>query len=391
MSTSALASARRRRATNENPVPPNSSVNNATINRPVQQVQKDSPREQNQTLTPLQILQIHDIKLKELETLITEFTDEDLLTKFIDEKLENIVTLNNTNTSTTNNSSSLPLYDEKLQMYEKIVEQKIELQNTKIDDFKTSIRELITSIQNQITSNANLLNTKLEATTNFENISNEFNELKLLVIKSQNMALETSNIVNKLYEDCNSVNLRLKTLEDSVALLHKKNNTSNSNIMLQSLLSGSLFKSKDFNTFDFGCQTGENCESCENCETDEIYDENIGEIKKLNIDFGSNELVLGEEQIEDLLNIKNPDENISIHEIMTDSSTIDPETLSIEETIVSEETEPTEAEPEPTTETEPILETVTSEETEPEPVPTTEAEPTTEAGPTSEETGTSLE
>ena len=47
MSTSALASARRRRATNENPVPPNSSVNNATINRPVQQVQqvqKDSPQ-----------------------------------------------------------------------------------------------------------------------------------------------------------------------------------------------------------------------------------------------------------------------------------------------------------------------------------------------------------
>jgi hypothetical protein len=40
MSTSALASARRRRATNENPVPPNSSVNNATINRPVQQVQQ---------------------------------------------------------------------------------------------------------------------------------------------------------------------------------------------------------------------------------------------------------------------------------------------------------------------------------------------------------------
>ena len=378
MSTSALASARRRRATNENSVPPNSSVNNATINRPVQQVQKDSPREQNQTLTPLQILQIHDIKLKELETLITEFTDEDLLTKFIDEKLENIVTLNNTNTSATNNSSSLPLYDEKLQMYEKIVEQKIELQNTKIDDFKTSIRELITSIQNQITSNANLLNTKLEATTNFDNISSEFNELKLLVIKSQNMALETSNIVNKLYEDCNSVNLRLKTLEDSVALLHKKNNTSNSNIMLQSLLSGSLFKSKDFNTFDFGCQTGENCE---NCETDEIYDENIGEIKKLNIDFGSNELVLGEEQIEDLLNIKNPDENISIHEIMADSSTLDPETLSIEETIVSEETGPTE--PEPTTETEP--------EPEPEPEPTTELEPTTEAGPTTEETGTSLE
>ena len=381
MSTSALASARRRRATTENPVAQNSSIANA--NRPVQQVQKDSPREQTQTqtLTPLQILQFHDMKIKELETLITEFTDEDLLTKFIDDKLENIVNLKNDNNGTNNGTSSLlSLYDEKLQMYEKNVGQKI-------DEFKTSIREIInsikeenanimkyinTNIQNQITSNANLLNDKLAqklaTITNINNISSEFNELKSLVIKSQNMALETSNIVNKLYEDCNSNNLRLKSLEDSIALLHNKNTSNvgvNSNIMLQSLLSGSLFKSRDFNTFDFGCQTGENCE---NCEDDEIYDENIGEIKKLNIDFGNNELVLGEEQIEDLLNIKNPNDNITIHEIMVDSTTIDLETSAIEETIVSEEMRTThEAEHSeetgPSEETEPSEETGPSEET----------------------------
>ena len=254
MSTSALASARRRRATTENPVAQNSSIANA--NRPVQQVQKDSPREQTQTqtLTPLQILQFHDMKIKELETLITEFTDEDLLTKFIDDKLENIVNLKNDNIGTNNGTSSLlSLYDEKLQMYEKNVGQKI-------DEFKTSIREIInsikeenanimkyinTNIQNQITSNANLLNDKLAqklaTITNIDTISSEFNELKSLVIKSQNMALETSNIVNKLYEDCNSNNLRLKSLEDSIALLHNKNTSNvgvNSNIMLQSLLSG---------------------------------------------------------------------------------------------------------------------------------------------------------
>ena len=148
MSTSALASARRRRATTENPVAQNSSIANA--NRPVQQVQKDSPREQTQTqtLTPLQILQFHDMKIKELETLITEFTDEDLLTKFIDDKLENIVNLKNDNIGTNNGTSSLlSLYDEKLQMYEKNVGQKI-------DEFKTSIREIINSIKEE---NANIM------------------------------------------------------------------------------------------------------------------------------------------------------------------------------------------------------------------------------------------
>ena len=270
MSTSALASARRRRATNENPVAPNASASNRGVQQvpQVPQVQK----EQNQTLTPLQILQIHDIKIKELETLITEFTDEDLLTKFIDDKLESVVYSKNDNSTQRENitTNEPPLFYEKLQMQEKNIEQKIELQNSKMDDFKTSIRELIvsikeentnimkyvnTNIQNQITSNANLLNDKIrqkfEVMNNIENIVSEFNELKLLVIKSQNMALETSNSVNKLYEQCNSNSARLKEIETSVSLLHSKKSDNPSNIMLQSLLSGSLFKSGDFNAFDF--------------------------------------------------------------------------------------------------------------------------------------------
>ena len=123
MSTSALASARRRRATSENPVATNPSINNRVVQQG-QQPQKDIPREQNQTLTPLQILQIHDIKIKELETLITEFTDEDLLTKFIDDKLESAghSKSNDTKSNDTmresggSNMPSLALYDEKLLM-----------------------------------------------------------------------------------------------------------------------------------------------------------------------------------------------------------------------------------------------------------------------------------
>ena len=326
MSTSALASARRRRATNENPVAPSPSINNRVVQQGQQgqqgqQPQKDIPREQNQTLTPLQILQIHDIKIKELETLITEFTDEDLLTKFIDDKLESIGHSKSNDTksndtkreSSSSNVASLALYDEKLLM-----------QDQKMDDLKTSLREQIAVIQNQITSTTNLLNDKIaqkfETMNTIDNIMSEFSELKVLVIKSQNMALETANNVNKLYEQCNSNSARLKEIETSVALLHSNKTSNPSNIMLQSLLSGSLFKSGDFNAFDFNCQPGDNCE---NCEPDEMFDENIAEIKKLNIDFGNNELLLNEEQIEDLLDIRNPTEHgISIHELIDDATSL---------------------------------------------------------------------
>ena len=355
MSTSALASARRRRATSENPVATNPIINNRVVQQP-QQPQKDIPREQNQTLTPLQILQIHDIKIKELETLITEFTDEDLLTKFIDDKLESTghSKSNDTKSNDTtresggSNMPSLALYDEKLLIQEKRAEQKM-------DDFKTSVREQIAVIQNQITSTTNLLNDKIaqkfESMNTIDNIMSEFSELKVLVIKSQNMALETSNNVNKLYEQCNSNSARLKEIETSVALLHSNKTSNPSNIMLQSLLSGSLFKSGDFNAFDFNCQPGDNCE---NCEPDEIYDENLGEIKKINIDFGNNELLLNEEQIEDLLDISNPTEHsISIHELIEDATTLVEDTETA--TATTEEIETT-AEPPQEPATEPATE-----------------------------------
>jgi hypothetical protein len=384
MSTSALASARRRRATSENPVASNASINNRVAQQAqqAQQPQKDILREQNQTLTPLQILQIHDIKIKELETLITEFTDEDLLTKFIDDKLESIghsksndtksndTKSNDTKSNDTtresdgSNMQSLALYDEKLLMQEK-----------KMDDLKTSLREQIAVIQNQITSATNLLNDKIaqkfETMNTIDNIMKEFSELKVLVIKSQTMALETSNNVNKLYEQCNSNSARLKEIETSVALLHSKKASNPSNIMLQSLLSGSLFKSGDFNAFDFNCQPGDNCE---NCEPDEIYDENLGEIKKINIDFGNNELLLNEEQIEDLLDIRNPTEHgINIHELIDDATSL------VEDTETAPTTDTT------TTDTEPAIDTTTTDTT------TTHTEPATHTEPTTDTTTTDTE
>ena len=398
MSTSALASARRRRATNETQVAPTSTIPPAnTINAATRPGQVASPREQgqgqsqNQTLTPLQILQIHDIKLKELETLVMDFTDEDALSKFIDDKFDSMLPSKN---GTPNNQSqgqgqsqsqSLSLYEEKLQMFEKHLEQKIELQNNKIDEFKVAIRELInnikednnntmkyinSNIQNQITSNNNLLNDKLgqncEKMNNFDNILREFNELKLLVIKSQTMSLEMSNSVNKLYEQCNYNSTKAKALEEDVALLHSKKHTNSSNIMLQSLLNGSLFNSGELKPFAFnadGLDCGD-CGNCDNCGDDDGENTDLDEIKKLNIDFNNNELLLSEEQIEDLLNITPANSNISIHEIITnDETTINVE-APVQEAPVQEA--PQTEEPVPTEEHVSTEEPLSTEE----PVPT---------------------
>jgi len=365
MSTSALASARRRRATNETQVAPvsnnpptNGSATNI-INAATRPGQVASPRDQNQTLTPLQILQIHDIKLKELETLVMDFTDEDALSKFIDDKFDTMLSSKNgtPNNQSQSQSQGMSLYEEKLQMFEKHLEQKIELQNNKIDEFKTAIRELInnikednnntmkyinSNIQNQITSNNNLLNDKLgqncEKMNNFDNILREFNELKLLVIKSQTMSLEMSNSVNKLYEQCNYNSTKAKALEEDVALLHNKKHDNTSSIMLQSLLHGSLFKSSDLKPFAFNAD-GLDCGDCGDCNDCDEGEENseLDENKKLNIDFNNNELLLSEEQIEDLLNITPPNSNISIHEIITcDETTINVEEAITEEPVLQE-------------------------------------------------------
>jgi hypothetical protein len=158
------------------------------------------------------------------------------------------------------------------------------------------------------------------------------------------MSLEMSNSVNKLYEQCNYNSTKAKALEEDVALLHSKKHTNSSNIMLQSLLNGSLFNSGELKPFAFnadGLDCGD-CGNCDNCGDDDGENTDLDEIKKLNIDFNNNELLLSEEQIEDLLNITPANSNISIHEIITnDETTINVE-APVQEAPQTEEPVPTE-------------------------------------------------
>ena len=86
MSSSALASARRRRASNDPTGVP-----------PVSRVTKTEPVEtpvQNQPITPLLVLQQHELKIKQLEGLITKEEDYEELFQQIDEKIDKLFTVN---------------------------------------------------------------------------------------------------------------------------------------------------------------------------------------------------------------------------------------------------------------------------------------------------------
>ena len=298
MSTSALASARRRRATNETQV----SSANISSTRGVQsspQPQKDIPKEQNQTLTPLQILQIHDMKLKELETIVAEFTDEELLSKFIDEKLEINNELAQIKNSLTNKESNTisngdNTFHEKLQVLEQNFNNKLEIQNNKIEEFIKSMREIFanfkednTKLMTHITSSigneatlkyesmSNKLIHALEGSNKFDTMASDMNELKLLVIKYQTIALETSNNMHKIKEQCDLNVIKTNNIDEKIISLSNKKDNSNdrenySKMMLDSLLSGSLFNSRGVGSFDIEGEMGELGELGELGEIDDL-------------------------------------------------------------------------------------------------------------------------
>ena len=90
MSTAALASARRRRTTNDVSSPPQPQSAN---NKPAQQESPNSakPTVPPQSLTPLQILQLHDNKLKDLEALMIELNSEEYITNVVEEKINDLM------------------------------------------------------------------------------------------------------------------------------------------------------------------------------------------------------------------------------------------------------------------------------------------------------------
>jgi len=301
MSTAALASARRRRTTNEIPTPSQS------VSAKVQQQESPNSSKQllppPQTLTPLQILQLHDNKLKDLETLLIELNSEEYITNVVEEKINNMIqekfqTLPSNNTNTD--------FETRFKMLETSIQNNLTIQNVRMDEFKNGIQENFNTFKENTNKMMDLLNSKEKhismpsinhSDLNVEKLdmlTKEVSELKLLVIKNQTLALESSNSISNMKDEFRLNNEKMEEIMDKISNLRNRQcnepQCDPAQMFLQSFMKNNLF----------GGVSKVNMDT--EYDDDEEYEEldpntNIDINKKLHIDLNNEELVLDDDEI----------------------------------------------------------------------------------------------
>jgi len=313
MSTAALASARRRRTTNE--PPPSSSQN--VLNRTQQQESPNSVKQvlpPPQSLTPLQILQLHDNKLKDLEALLVELNSEEYITNVVEEKINNLIqskletfsnTLDKVKAPDQNSNSNSNSFETKLQMLETTIQTNLTIQNVKFDEFKNKIQENFNTFKQNTTKMIELLNIKethipntSEPSMNVEKlelVTKEVNELKLLVIKNQTLALETCTSLIVMKDD---IKLNAEKITQTIEKVSSMNNMCCNEVQcdpaqmfLQSFMKTKLFGGANKINID------SNYDEHEDEGEDEDYEETNNNTKKLHINVTNEEIALDDEEI----------------------------------------------------------------------------------------------
>lgn len=306
MSTAALASARRRRTTNEPQVPPQ----NANIKLTQQESQKQQ-MPPPQSLTPLQILQIHDNKIKELETLIIEFNSEDYITNVVDEKINELIqaklsTLSTNTTNTTNNN-----LESKLLQYETNMQKNLTVQNVRIDEFKNGLQENFNTFKENINKMVDILNVKennslsnnasvpimIDSKSSVERLdmlTADVNELKSLLIKNQTLSLEASISMLAMKDELKSNNEKIEQLVDKIGDLNNRQcgaaQCDPAQMFLQSFMKTKLFGGANNMTSDANYED-------EYEDDNELDGANMYNTKKLHIDLTNEEIILDEQEI----------------------------------------------------------------------------------------------
>jgi hypothetical protein len=332
MSTAALASARRRRTTNE---PPSSSQN--VLNRTQQQESPNSVKQvlpPPQSLTPLQILQLHDNKLKDLEALLVELNSEEYITNVVEEKINNLIqskletfsnTLDKVKAPDHNSNLNSNSFETKLQMLETTIQTNLTIQNVKLDEFKDKIQENFNTFKENTIKMIELLNVRethipatSESTMNVEKLellTKEVNELKLLVIKNQTLALETCTSLINMKDDIKS---NAEKITQTIEKVNSMNNMCCNEVQcdpaqmfLQSFMKTKLFGGANKINIDSNYDDNE-----DNEDEDEDYEETNDNNKKLHINVSNEELALDDEEI-----ISHDDKIIvNTHELVMDEN-----------------------------------------------------------------------
>ena len=368
MSTAALASARRRRTTNEPPVA-SQTVSTKTT-------QQDSPSGSKQplpppqSLTPLQILQLHDNKLKDLETLVLELNSEEYLISIVEEKMNEMIQaklatfsneLEKVKTFTPDSSITTSSFDTKFQILETSIRTNSDIQNVMIDEFKKGLLDNFNTFKENTIKMIELVSTKESISSinhtsssfdleKLDTLTTEVNDLKLLVIKNQTLALETCNSIINMKDELKATSEKIEEIFDKISNLNSRQcnvqqcnvpqcNVQQCNVQQCNQMPydpTQMFLQSFMKTNFFG-ETGKI--NIDNEHEVEDYDEDIDEdnneynmnnnIKKLHIDltnerpvlddeeiiiendkiiFDSQELIMDETQLQDILAINNMEE-----------------------------------------------------------------------------------
>jgi chromosome segregation ATPase len=347
MSSSALASARRRRAGGESAAVPPITTRNAKVE------QQEAPI-QNQPLTPLVILQQHEQKIRQLEGLITKEEDYEELFQQIDEKIDKLFTVNfevfnneldtlksrlDNGTFTSGSEPASVYTNTNTNAIQSLIEDKIDVQSSRIEDFKSSQSQLFSLLKDDTTKVLDLLTTNMETkitliNSNTSQLENKLNELsvdyenqqastnvltkleyelnmvKTTLISNQSMILEMSNVLNNIKDTLKEHKEHITSLTSKIEALGTGQERRNSTHALLSSLMSMNTRCINPNNMSFCCEA-EDCEA-EECQSNSgpfnFNTENLGE---LNIDLNNDELIMDENQIAELLEIRNFD-NINI-------------------------------------------------------------------------------
>ena len=337
MSTAALASARRRRTTND--IASSQNVSNKTTQQESPNSSKQvMPTPSPQSLTPLQILQLHDNKLKDLEALMIELNSEDYITNVVEEKINALMQekllafsseLDKIAPSTTSNSNSD--LEAKIQIMETSIQTSIQtnlnIQNVRLDEFKENtikMIELLTSKENHMSS-TNVITSNVEK---IDMLTKEVNELKLLVIKSQTLALETCNSILSMKDEFKVSNEKIMQNANKISAMNSRQcnapQCDPAQMFLQSFMKNNLFGGGNI------MNMGEDYEEADGDDDDYDDETKVNMNKKLHIDLNNEEVILNDEEV--ILN----DEEVILNDEEVNLDNNVEENLNTEELIIDE-------------------------------------------------------
>lgn len=229
--SSALASARRRRASAQ-PDNVNISIQESKREKPIPAINEET----RSKIPPLQLLQLHDSKINELEEGL-----EDKITSVVSNVVNKLLIENNiklksevvkyTENKLAESFSNVKIninYDE---IISKVTSSLSEEYNSKFTEINNSLASLTNNVEK--TPSSNLDENLIEK---MDNLNNEINDLKTLVIKNQTLSLESSVETNKLRDLLNSMKDKIETIENSL----NNNQNNDTEMLLRNMFQGQI-------------------------------------------------------------------------------------------------------------------------------------------------------